>query len=113
MCSSSSVRPTAPRRTATSAPEAVEVLGQWRPDVLVSDIAMPGADGFALIAAVRARGDTLGHLPVIALTAYAGAEDRARALSAGFREHVAKPVSVTQLVRAVREAVRPDAAPPA
>jgi CheY-like chemotaxis protein/anti-sigma regulatory factor (Ser/Thr protein kinase) len=100
-------------RTATSAPQALEVLGQWRPDVLVSDIAMPGTDGFALIAAVRERGGAFGQVPVIALTAYAGSEDRARALSAGFREHVAKPVNVTQLVRAVGDAVRPDAAPPA
>jgi CheY-like chemotaxis protein/two-component sensor histidine kinase len=93
--------------TADSAAEALRVLGEWKPDVLLSDIGMPEEDGYALISKVRAmeaeRGDTMpgDTMPAIALTAYAKEEDRQRALSAGFQMHVAKPVEPVELAAVV------------
>lgn len=82
-----------------SAQEALEVLESWHPDVLMSDIAMPGEDGYSLINKVRSlpveRG---GHVPAAAFTAYARDEDRKRALAAGYQMHIAKPISSGQLV---------------
>jgi signal transduction histidine kinase/ActR/RegA family two-component response regulator len=96
-------------RVAASAPQAIEILDRWRPDVLVSDIGMPGEDGYALIARVRARpADRGGTLPALALTAFARSDDRVRTLAAGFQMHVAKPVDPSELAVAVaRLAGRP------
>jgi PAS domain S-box-containing protein len=81
-----------------SADEAFETLRRWRPDILVSDIGMPGDDGYALIRRVRAlRPDEGGQVRALALTAYARSEDRARTLEAGFHTHVAKPVDPLEL----------------
>jgi signal transduction histidine kinase/ActR/RegA family two-component response regulator len=86
-------------RAAGSADEALALLGAELPDALVSDIGMPGKDGYALIRQVRGlpreRG---GRLPAVALTAYARSEDRTRALTAGFTMHIPKPVDPTELV---------------
>ena len=89
--------------TAASADEAVTLLaGGGRFDVLVSDVGMPGEDGYALIRRVRALGKANGgDIPAIALTAYARAEDRVRAIAAGFQMHVAKPVEPVELVTMV------------
>jgi PAS domain S-box-containing protein len=79
-----------------------ELTGGRGPHVLVSDIGMPGEDGYDLIRKVRAlppeRG---GSIPALALTAYAGAEDKARALSSGYQAHLAKPVTPAELLAAV------------
>jgi PAS domain S-box-containing protein len=81
-----------------SADEALETLRRWRPDVLVSDIGMPGDDGYVLIRKVRALGaDEGGQVRALALTAYARLEDRALALEAGFHAHIAKPVDPLEL----------------
>jgi PAS domain S-box-containing protein len=88
-------------RTAVSTAEALAVAGRWPPDVLVSDIAMPGEDGCALLRKLRARE---GHVPAVALTAYTGKTDRARVLDAGFEDYVAKPFDPTQLARAIERA---------
>ncbi|WP_437751818.1 PAS domain S-box protein [Sorangium sp. So ce1389] len=89
-------------RLAGSAEEALRLLELERPDVLVSDIGMRGMDGYELIRRVRAlpreRG---GDVPAVALTAYAGNEDRTRALLAGFQTHLAKPVQPTELMAAI------------
>jgi PAS domain S-box-containing protein len=89
-------------RTAASAAEAMAILRggqQWRPDVLVSDIEMPDADGYDLIRCVRTlppeRG---GHVPAVALTAHAQVEDRMKALAAGFQMHVPKPIEQLELL---------------
>ncbi|MDQ3438900.1 MAG: PAS domain S-box protein [Planctomycetota bacterium] len=88
--------------TAESAGEALRRLEQERPDVLVSDIGMPGEDGYSLIRRVRALGaDRGGNTPAVALTAYARAEDRVRSVLAGFQMHVAKPVEPTELITMV------------
>jgi len=88
--------------TVRSAPEALSALAAGAPDVLVSDIGMPGMDGFELIRELRRRGSgNGGSVPAIALTAYAGEESRREALAAGFEEHVAKPAEPQQLLAAV------------
>ncbi|MBA3804191.1 MAG: PAS domain S-box protein [Acidobacteria bacterium] len=93
--------------TASNTVEALAALEQSRPDVLVSDIGMPNEDGYDLIRRVRALEKESGRsLPAIALTAYAGEEDRRRAISAGFHAHVAKPVELTKLATLVESLAR-------
>jgi CheY-like chemotaxis protein/nitrogen-specific signal transduction histidine kinase len=88
--------------TAASAAEAVELFPEWKPDVLISDIGMPGEDGYSLIGKVRAlEAQHGGRVPAIALTAYARVEDRVRALMAGFQVHVPKPVEPVELMAVV------------
>jgi len=88
-----------------SAIEALEVFEQyekWPPDILVSDIQMPGMDGYALMRKVREIDpDRGGNVPAIALTAYTRAEDRIRALVAGFQIHIAKPFEPVELLTVV------------
>ena len=82
--------------TAPSVADAVAAIERRWPDVLVSDIGMPGEDGYDLIRRVRRLETVRGrHLPAIALTAYAAAEDRRRTLHAGYDTHVAKPVEAS------------------
>jgi hypothetical protein len=85
--------------TAGSAREAMTRFAARVPDLLLSDIAMPGEDGLSLIQRVRElppeRG---GKVPAAAITAYAGAEDRRQVLAAGFQHHVAKPVDPARLL---------------
>ncbi|MDB4971710.1 MAG: histidine kinase [Myxococcaceae bacterium] len=85
-----------------SAQEALALLAQRRFDLLVSDIGMPNQDGYALIREVRALGAAAGgQLPAIALTAYARAEDRVKALRAGYQMHLVKPIEPTELLTVV------------
>lgn len=83
-----------------SVSEALESLQQFRPDILVSDIGMPEEDGYGLIRKVRAL-EAQGGIPAIALTAYASAEERMHALSAGFQMHLPKPVEPAELISVV------------
>ncbi|XXX71732.1 PAS domain S-box protein [Sorangium sp. So ce134] len=93
--------------TAGSAAEAMAALERERPDVLVSDLGMPGEDGFQLIRRVRGLGPARGGAtPAVALSALARAEDRARALGAGYQAHVAKPLDPAELVGVVAALVR-------
>ncbi|HEY8516681.1 MAG TPA: ATP-binding protein [Candidatus Binatia bacterium] len=90
--------------TATSATDALEKFEHRAPDVLVSDLAMPGEDGFALIRKIRARDpERGGRIPAIALSAYSGAEDRRQSLNAGYQLHVAKPIEPHELVKVLHE----------
>ena len=91
-------------RTAAvgSAGEAMDLLPEFRPDVLVSDIAMPDEDGYAFIRRIRAGADGLRELPAVALTVYSAPEDRRRALTAGFQSFVPKPVEMRELAAIVR-----------
>jgi CheY-like chemotaxis protein len=76
-----------------------------RPDVIVSDIGMPGEDGYSMIRRVRALpGDRGGITPAIALTAYARSEDRITAILAGFQHHISKPVEPAELIAVVASA---------
>jgi signal transduction histidine kinase/PAS domain-containing protein/ActR/RegA family two-component response regulator len=88
--------------SAASVGEALRVLEWARPDVLVSDIAMPGEDGYALIRALRAGSvEHAMRTPAIALTAYASAEDRLRTREAGYQSHLAKPIQPVELAAAI------------
>jgi PAS domain S-box-containing protein len=93
--------------TAASVSEALAALEDLTVDVLVSDLGMPGADGFALVAQVRERerADARPPMVAIALTAYASLHDRSQALAAGFDLHVAKPVDPDTLTHAVAGAL--------
>jgi signal transduction histidine kinase/CHASE1-domain containing sensor protein/CheY-like chemotaxis protein len=93
----------------SSAGEAIEAIREKRPDVLISDIAMPDEDGYGLIERVRSldNGEAQG-IPAVAITAYAKDEDRARALSSGFQIYVAKPIELAELVSVVARAARRD-----
>jgi signal transduction histidine kinase/ActR/RegA family two-component response regulator len=85
-------------RTCHSASEALDALPKWRPHVLVSDIEMPGEDGYALIRKVRALDRELGgNTPAVALTAYGRVQDRMLSLTAGYSMHVPKPVDPGEL----------------
>ncbi len=88
--------------SVSSAAEALDALKSFTPDVLVSDIEMPGEDGYSLIRKVRAlERDQDRQLPSIALTAHARVEDRVRALSSGFQSHVSKPVEAVELITVI------------
>ena len=85
-----------------SVPEALASFDLAVPDVLLSDIGVPGEDGYSLIRKVRALPPALGgNVPAAALTAYARAEDRLRALEAGYQTHLAKPVDPAELIATV------------
>jgi CheY-like chemotaxis protein len=86
--------------TAASAREALDMLAERTPDVMVSDIGMPGMDGYDLIRLVRSCSPARG-MPAVALTAYARPEDQARALRAGYQAHLCKPVEPKALLAAV------------
>jgi PAS domain S-box-containing protein len=90
--------------TAGSAAEAVMRYESERPDVLVSDIGMPGSDGYMLAERLKLRSP--GATPAIALTAYASREDSGRAFAAGFRLHLPKPVDAALVARSVAEVLR-------
>ncbi len=88
--------------TAASASEALQVLEAKNPDVLVSDIGMPDEDGYTLIRKVRALADPQRrNVPAVALTAFTRAQDRMRALSAGYQNHVSKPVDLDELATVI------------
>jgi len=96
--------------TAASATEAIEAITQGargaitqlKPNILISDIAMPGVDGYSLIRKVRTlSSEQGGQIPAIALTAYASEEERTRILDAGFQMHIPKPVEPSELVAVV------------
>ena len=89
--------------TAESATEALAAFAESKPDVLISDIGMPGEDGYELIGKLRAA-EAEGQaerVPAIALTAYARFEDRVRALNAGFQVHVTKPIEPVELIAVI------------
>jgi len=89
-------------KTAADAAEALRILSDFVPDVIISDLAMPGEDGLSLVRKIRARSpDRVASIPAIALTAYTRTEDRVQALNAGFQLHVPKPVDPTELVATV------------
>jgi len=93
-------------RTATSVRSALELLKGEVPDVLVSDLGMPGMDGFDLIQRIRQMEGPVKELPAAALTAYARSEDRAKALRLGFEMHLAKPIDPSELIAAVASLAR-------
>ncbi len=94
-------------RVAGSCKEALAVFDAWPPDVLVSDIAMPGEDGYSLIRKVRSRRpEDGGRVPAVALTAYAKIEDRVSILAAGFQMYLSKPADPNELIAVVGSLVK-------
>ncbi|MEH2144198.1 PAS domain-containing hybrid sensor histidine kinase/response regulator [Nostoc sp.] len=92
----------------SSAQEALQALSESIPDVLISDIGMPKTDGYMLMREVRARSPQQGgHVPAIALTAYAGEMNQQQALAAGFQMHISKPVDPDVLVKAIADLIEP------
>jgi PAS domain S-box-containing protein len=90
-----------------SVSEALEAVERSQPDVLVSDIGMPGENGYSLIRKLRQlEAERGGRIPAIALTAYARSEDRAAAIAAGFQLHISKPVDPAQLAAVVANIVK-------
>ncbi|HVL67388.1 MAG TPA: ATP-binding protein [Vicinamibacterales bacterium] len=97
-------------RAVESVAAGFPLVQEWQPQLVISDIEMPGEDGYSFISRVRQLPGCSGReLPAIALTAYARAEDRIRALAAGFQMHVPKPVDPAELIAVIR-AVVPQAA---
>jgi len=92
--------------SVASAGEALKAVKANKPDVLISDIAMPDEDGYGLIRKIRALDKELQSIPAVAITAYAKEEDRNRALSSGFQAYLAKPVELKELVSVVAKAAR-------
>jgi PAS domain S-box-containing protein len=90
---------------ASSAKEALRIIGEDPPNVLISDIGMPDEDGYTLIRKVREFNSSLARIPAIAVTAYAKEEDRLRALTAGFQEHMAKPIEPAELEQVIFDLV--------
>jgi CheY-like chemotaxis protein len=94
-------------KPASSAARGNEILDEWLPDLIVSDIGMAGVDGYEFMAGVRARPrDRGGLIPAIALTAYARTEDRIRALEAGYQMHIPKPVEPEELMTVIHALTR-------
>jgi signal transduction histidine kinase/ActR/RegA family two-component response regulator len=96
-------------QTAASASECLRISGEWPPDVLICDVGLPDDDGYGLLRRLR----TLPggeKVPAIALTAYSRPEDRAKALDAGFRAHLSKPLDPECLLREISNAVKNPAA---
>ena len=86
-------------RTAASGAEALAAFDRDPPDVYVSDIGMPGLDGYEVIRQIRRKPAAAGgHVPAVAVTAYARSEDRRKALIAGFDMHVSKPIEPGELL---------------
>jgi CheY-like chemotaxis protein len=92
-------------QTAGTVSECLRITGEWPTDILVCDVALPDDDGYGLLK--RLRGLPAGaRIPVIALTAYARPEDRAKALAAGFRAHLSKPLDPESLLREISDAIK-------
>lgn len=93
-------------KAAASVAEALELISKFKPDVLVSDIGMPGEDGYSLIRKIRQLSPAEGgNIPAAALTAYARTEDRLRAIQSGYQLHLPKPIEAAELTTVVASLV--------
>ena len=90
-------------QTAENVSDAIRIINDWAPDIVISDIAMPGGGGYELIRRLRSGGS---KAPAIAITAHAGDEARLRALAAGFQMHLPKPVEPFELVVSIASLTR-------
>ncbi len=93
-------------RTAGRAAQAMEILSEWRPDVLLTDIAMPGEDGYALMRRVRAQPGPAGTIPAVAMTAFTDPQSVHNAFAAGFDAHLGKPLEPHVLADALSKVLR-------
>jgi CheY-like chemotaxis protein len=89
-------------KTAASAAEGLATLSDWRPDVILSDIAMPGEDGYAFIRKVRQLDEERGGMiPAASLTAYVGATEHLKSIESGYQAYITKPVEWAELIMIV------------
>jgi PAS domain S-box-containing protein len=93
-------------RSAGRAAQALQILSQWKPDVLLTDIAMPGEDGYALMRRIRSMPPPLGSIPAVALTAYTDPQSVQNAFAAGFDAHLGKPLEPHVLADALAKVLR-------
>ncbi|HUS12160.1 MAG TPA: CheR family methyltransferase, partial [Pyrinomonadaceae bacterium] len=94
-------------RTCSSCTDALATIETWKPDCIISDVGMPGEDGYELIKKVRAlRRKDGGRIPAIALSGFAGAEDKLRATAAGYQVHISKPVDLGNLTSQIATLVQ-------
>ncbi|HSI87425.1 MAG TPA: ATP-binding protein [Pyrinomonadaceae bacterium] len=92
---------------AQSCSAALDVFDEWQPNVVITDLGMPGEDGYDLIQSIRSRNPAEGgDVPMAAVTAYAHEEERAKTRAAGFQKHITKPVDTRELAGAVAELAR-------
>ena len=91
---------------ADSARQAFHVIQKEKIDLIISDIGMPDVDGYTFMRKVRSMKSAMNKVPAIALTAYAGEEDRNRAGDAGFNSHIAKPVTLSELMNVISRLIR-------
>ena len=95
------------RSIVPPASQAFREVQEWRPAVIVSDIGLPGEDGYSFIRRVRAHSVAPIHsVPAIAVTAYASAQDHDEAIALGFQQHLAKPIDPGRLVGAIHDVTR-------
>ncbi|HEX4913440.1 MAG TPA: ATP-binding protein [Vicinamibacterales bacterium] len=92
-------------RTAPTAAECLRITGEWPTDVLICDVGLPDDDGYGLLRRLRSLPEG-EHIPAIALTAYSRPEDRAKALAAGFRAHLSKPLNPENLLKELSSAAK-------
>jgi hypothetical protein len=92
-------------QTAGTASECLRITGEWPTDVLVCDVGLPDDDGYGLLKRLR-RLPEGKRIPAIALTALTRPEDRAKALAAGFRAHLSKPLDPESLLREISDAIK-------
>ena len=90
-------------KTAASAAEALKLIELFRPQLLISDIGMPGMDGYELIRAVRALPPEQGRIPALSLSAFSADSDKQRSLEAGFNDHLTKPTDLERLVSIIAQ----------
>ena len=90
-------------KTAASGAEALEAITSFQPQLLISDIGMPGMDGYELIRAVRALPPEQGRIPALSLSAFSADSDKQRSLEAGFNDHLTKPTDLERLVLIVAQ----------
>ncbi|MBE9020334.1 response regulator, partial [Chroococcidiopsidales cyanobacterium LEGE 13417] len=92
--------------TAGSVQAALQALEAFQPDLLVSDIGMPGEDGYALIRQLRTKTTAHRQIPAIAMTGFARLEDRTQAIAAGFQRHLPKPIDPDTLIAVVTDLIQ-------
>jgi CheY-like chemotaxis protein len=89
-------------RAVASSAEGLSMLAEWRPDVILSDIAMPGEDGYAFMRKVRKLSEECGgKIPAATLTAVVGGKESLKALDAGYQAYISKPVEWAELIKVV------------
>jgi CheY-like chemotaxis protein len=88
-------------RTAQDAREALGILHEWKPDVLLLDISMPYMDGYELLSAIRSLTDS-HNVPAVAVTGRGYRSDKDRAFAVGFEAHLTRPFELTELIETVR-----------